>query len=226
METSLRWFGWRAPLTPKRWGIPMTAKETWWSTPQEAPTVKLIFYLYLYGYSTSEIAEILTRQGRKTYSGNIKWTSNAVVQVLRNERHCGDVLTRKHSPPTISHTKQKRIKGTVPQSLYRNHHEAIVSREDYIAAQHLLDNSKYGNKSFLPELRVVDQGLLRGFVVLHPRWAGFRPEDYLQASAVVHKGEEEAEVAPSPWEGFELARANSFPIPSKPLWFSSETEYG
>ena len=57
---------------------------------------------------------------------------------------------------------------------------------------------------------MVDQGLLRGFVVLHPRWAGFQPEDYLQASAAVHKGEEEAEVALSPWEGFELARAQLF----------------
>ena len=73
---------------------------------------------------------------------------------------------------------------------------------------------------------MVDQGLLRGFVVLHPRWAGFQPEDYLQASAAVHKGEEEAEVALSPWKGFELARAQLFPIPSKPLWFSSETGYG
>ncbi len=178
--------------------------------PKEAPTVKLIFYLYLYGYSTSEIAEILTRQGRKTYLGNIKWTSNAVVQVLRNERHCGDVLTRKTFTPNYLTHKAKKNKGDRPQSLYRNHHEAIVSREDYIAAQHLLDNSKYGNKSFLPELRVVNQGLLRGFVVLHPRWAGFQPEDYLQASAAVHKGEEEAEVALSPWEGFELARAQLF----------------
>ena len=76
--------------------------------PKEAPTVKLIFYLYLYGYSTSEIAEILTRQGRKTYLGNIKWTSNAVVQVLRNERHCGDVLTRKTFTPQLSHTQSKK----------------------------------------------------------------------------------------------------------------------
>lgn len=41
--------------------------------PEEAPTVKLIFYMYLYGYSTSDIAAALTELGRKTYLGNIKW---------------------------------------------------------------------------------------------------------------------------------------------------------
>ena len=211
METSLRMrLDGGLPLTPKLLGYSHDSEGNLVVNPKEAPTVKLIFYLYLYGYSTSEIAEILTRQGRKTYLGNLRWTSNTVVQVLRNERHCGDVLTRKTFTPNYLTHKAKKNKGDRPQSLYRNHHEAIVSREDYIAAQHLLDNSKYGNKSFLPELRVVDQGLLRGFVVLHPRWAGFQPEDYLQASAAVHKGEEEAEVALSPWEGFELARAQLF----------------
>ena len=211
METSLRMrLDGGLPLTPKLLGYSHDSEGNLVVNPQEAPTVKLIFYLYLYGYSTSEIAEILTRQGRKTYLGNLRWTSNTVVQVLRNERHCGDVLTRKTFTPNYLTHKAKKNKGDRPQSLYRNHHEAIVSREDFIAVQHLLDNAKYGNKSFLPELRVVDQGLLRGFVVLHPRWAGFRPEDYLQASAAAHAGEEEKGAAPSPWDGFERTRSQLF----------------
>ena len=211
METSLRMrLDGGLPLTPKLLGYSHDSEGNLVVNPQEAPTVKLIFYLYLYGYSTSEIAEILTRQGRKTYLGNLRWTSNTVVQVLRNERHCGDVLTRKTFTPNYLTHKAKKNKGDRPQSLYRNHHEAIVSREDFIAVQHLLDNAKYGNKSFLPELRVVDQGLLRGFVVLHPRWAGFRPEDYLQASAAAHAEEEEKGSASSPWDGFERTRSQLF----------------
>lgn len=120
------------------------------------------------------------------------------------------MLTRKTFTPNYLTHKAKKNKGDRPQSLYRNHHEAIVSREDFIAVQHLLDNAKYGNKSFLPELRVVDQGLLRGFVVLHPRWAGFRPEDYLQASAAAHTGEEEKGAVPSTWDGFERTRSQLF----------------
>lgn len=33
--------------------------------------------------------------GRKTKLGNTKWTGSTVVNVLRNERHCGDVLQEK-----------------------------------------------------------------------------------------------------------------------------------
>ena len=52
--------------------------------------------MYLYGYSTSDIAAALTELGRKTYLGNVKWTSNSIVQVLRNERHCGDAVSYTH----------------------------------------------------------------------------------------------------------------------------------
>ena len=112
METSLRMrLDGGLPLTPKLLGYSHDSEGNLVVNPKEAPTVKLIFYLYLYGYSTSEIAEILTRQGRKTYLGNIKWTSNAVVQVLRNERHCGDVLTRKTFTPNYLTHKAKKNKG-------------------------------------------------------------------------------------------------------------------
>ena len=102
--------------------------------------------MYLYGYSTSDIAAALTELGRKTYLGNVKWTSNSIVQVLRNERHCGDVLTRKTFTPNYLNHKARKNRGDRPQSLYRNHHEGIVSRDDFIAVQHLLNNSKYGNR--------------------------------------------------------------------------------
>ena len=117
METSLRMrLDGGLPLTPKLLGYSHDSEGNLVVNPKEAPTVKLIFYLYLYGYSTSEIAEILTRQGRKTYLGNIKWTSNAVVQVLRNERHCGDVLTRKTFTPNYLTHKAKKNKGDRPKA--------------------------------------------------------------------------------------------------------------
>ncbi len=95
METSLRMrLDGGMPLTPKLLGYSHDADGNLVVNPEEAPTVKLIFYMYLYGYSSADIAAALTEMGRKTYLGNVKWTSNSVVQVLRNERHCGDVLTR------------------------------------------------------------------------------------------------------------------------------------
>ena len=60
---------------------------------------------YLYGYSTSDIAAALTELGRKTYLGNIKWTSNSIVQVLRNERHCCLLYTSTIAYLLVSGTK-------------------------------------------------------------------------------------------------------------------------
>ena len=222
METSLRMrLDGGLPLTPKLLGYSHDANGNLVVNPDEAPTVKLIFYMYLYGYSTSDIAAALTELGRKTYLGNVKWTSNSIVQVLRNERHCGDVLTRKTFTPNYLNHKARKNRGDRPQSLYRNHHEGIVSRDDFIAVQHLLNNSKYGNRSILPELRVIDSGLLRGFVTINPRWAGFKPADYYQASASIHPPDEQQADASLPssitlvpgdfdMRGFEIARSEFF----------------
>lgn len=222
METSLRMrLDGGLPLTPKLLGYSHDADGNLVISPDEAPTVKLIFYMYLYGYSTSDIAAALTELGRKTYLGNVKWTSNSIVQVLRNERHCGDVLTRKTFTPNYLNHKARKNRGDRPQSLYRNHHEGIVSRDDFIAVQHLLNNSKYGNRSILPELRVIDSGLLRGFVTINPRWAGFKPSDYYQASASIHPPDEQQTDASLPssitlvpgdfdMRGFEIARSEFF----------------
>ena len=222
METSLRMrLDGGLPLTPKLLGYSHDADGNLVVNPDEAPTVKLIFYMYLYGYSTSDIAVALTELGRKTYLGNVKWTSNSIVQVLRNERHCGDVLTRKTFTPNYLNHKARKNRGDRPQSLYRNHHEGIVTRDDFIAVQHLLNNSKYGNRSILPELRVIDSGLLRGFVTINPRWAGFKPSDYYQASASIHPPDEQQADASLPssitlvpgdfdMRGFEIARSEFF----------------
>ena len=222
METSLRMrLDGGLPLTPKLLGYSNDADGNLVVNPDEAPTVKLIFYMYLYGYSTSDIAAALTELGRKTYLGNVKWTSNSIVQVLRNERHCGDVLTRKTFTPNYLNHKARKNRGDKPQSLYRNHHEGIVTRDDFIAVQHLLNNSKYGNRSILPELRVIDSGLLRGFVTINPRWAGFKPADYYQASASIHPPDEQQADASLPssitlvpgdfdMRGFEIARSEFF----------------
>lgn len=222
METSLRMrLDGGLPLTPKLLGYSHDADGNLVVNPDEAPTVKLIFYMYLYGYSTSDIAAALTELGRKTYLGNVKWTSNSIVQVLRNERHCGDVLTRKTFTPNYLNHKARKNRGDRPQSLYRNHHEGIVSRDDFIAVQHLLNNSKYGNRSILPELRVIDSGLLRGFVTINPRWAGFKSADYYQASTSIHPPDEQQADASLPssitlvpgdfdMRGFEIARSEFF----------------
>lgn len=227
METSLRMrLDNGIPLTPKLLGYTHDADGNLVPNPEEAPTVKLAFYMYLYGYSTKQIADAFIALERKSYLGNIKWTAGSIVQILRNERHCGDVLTRKTYTPNFRTHKSKKNTGQRPQSRYRNHHEAIVSRDDFIAVQKMLDNAKFRNKSLLPELKVVDSGILKGFVIINPRWSGFKERDYLQAAFSVYSSKEEL-TEPDEYEveveagefdlrGFEIARSELFDVKQLP----------
>lgn len=246
MEASLRMrLDHGIPLTPKLLGYSHDSDGHLIINPDEAPTVKLAFYMYLYGYSSQQIADALIALGRKSYLGNIKWTAGGVVQILRNERHCGDVFTRKtytENYRTHRTLKNKKKRGI---SRYYGEHEAIVSRDDYIAVQRMLDNAKYGNKSILPELRVIDQGIFHGFVTINPRWAGFKEAEYFQASRSVYEleslnshsnaensSEIEVSVAPGDFDmrGFQFARTELFDTLARPtvtFWekkikFSSE----
>ena len=232
METSLRMrLDNGIPLTPKLLGYTHDADGNLIVNKEEAPTVKLAFFMYLYGYSTQQIADALIALGRKSYLGNIKWTSSSVIQILRNERQCGDVLTRKTFTPNFRTHKSVKNRGDRPQSKYYNHHEGIVSRDDFIAMQRMLDNAKYKNKAFLPELRVIDSGVLRGFVIVNPRWAAFKEADYRKASASVYDApaSESAPKSKEPQEvsieveagdfdlrGFEIARAELFDVNNNP----------
>ena len=48
----------------------------------EAATVRLMFYMYLSGYSTAQIAEQLTTLKRQTKFGNEEWSAGSVLGIL------------------------------------------------------------------------------------------------------------------------------------------------
>lgn len=185
----------------------------------EAKIVKLIFMMYLNGCTCQEIADTLTELGCMTKKGNTVWSPGSILQILQNERHCGDVLAHKTYTPNYLNHKSKKNMQNRPQYRKRNHHEAIISRDDFIAVQRLISNAKYGNKGLLPELKVIPEGVLKGFVSINPRWAGFKEDDYINASASVYNGTEQASASSAPVEvqsgdfdlrGYEIARSQFF----------------
>ena len=192
METSLRMrLDHGLPLTPKLLGFEHDENGKLIPNPETSRIPKLMFFMCLYGYSTQQIADKLTKLGRKTYLGNVKWTASGVVETLRNERYCGDVFTRKTFTRDVLSHKSVKNRGERPRSRYLDEHEAIISRDDYVAVQMLLNNSKYRNRTFLPELEVISDGLLKGYVIINPRWGSFSAQDYLKASGVAYEGDAE-----------------------------------
>ena len=88
----------------------------------------------------------MTEYGRKTKLGNTEWNPGTIVGVIANERHCGDVLARKTFTPNFLTHKSKINNNDRTQYRQRNHHEAIVSREVYNAANHLRESRNYTKK--------------------------------------------------------------------------------
>lgn len=206
-------------LTPPLLGYDHDADGNLVINEEEAKTVRLIFYMYLYGYSCAQIAGALTQLERRTKKGNCVWSAGAVLQILQNERHCGDVLARKTWTPSYLDHKSRKNRQNRNQYRRRGNHAAIISRDDFIAVQRLISNAKYGNKGILPELQVIPEGALKGFVLIHPRWAGFKADDYRRASASVYmedgpRPNEEiavnAQAGDFDLRGYEIARAQFF----------------
>lgn len=148
---------------------------------EEAKTVKIIFLMYLSGKNCSYIANKLTEYGRKTKLGNTVWAPGTIYQILKNERYCGDVLAHKTFTPDYLTHKSVKNEEDRPQYYQEDHHEAIISRNDFHAVQALLDQNKFGCKKLLPELKVIDEGVLKGFVQINPFWLGFTESDYYNA---------------------------------------------
>lgn len=188
----------------------------------EAKTVRLIFFMYLYGYSCAQIAETLTKLKRKTKKGNTSWSGGSVMQQLQNERHCGSVLARKTYTPSYLDHKSRRNKQDRNQYFQEEHHDPIISRADFIAVQHIIHNSRCGNNNILPVLQVISNGSLVGYVTINPRWSGFKPEDYIAASEtattgnihnisdaiIIEKGEVDL-------RGFEIVRSQFIEVANK-----------
>ena len=221
MNTSLEMrFSHGIVLTPPLLGYDNDEEGSLVINQDESQTVRLIFFMYLFGYSSQQIADTLTELERTTKKGNKRWTSNGVIQILQNERYCGDVRTRKTYTPNYLNHKSKKNRGDRVQHLWKDNHEPIVTRDDYIAVQHLISNAKYGNRGILPELHVITDGVLKGFVPINPRWAGFDADDYMAASKSVVSDTDvpieshliEAKTGSFDLRGFEVARSQFFNV--------------
>lgn len=210
-------------LTPPLLGYDIDEEGNLVINQEESKTVQLVFYMYLYGYTCQQIAETLTKLCRRSKKGNISWTAGAILQILQNERHCGDVRARKTWTPNYLDHKSKKNRNNRNQYIKEDNHEAIISRANFIAVQRLISNAKYGHKGFLPELKVVREGALAGFVSINPRWIGFKAKDYRDASDSVYTSnkdwlenvEIEAQSGDFDLRNFEVARSQFFDTANK-----------
>lgn len=109
----------------------------------EARWVRYIFAETLAGKSSNRIAKDLNEKQVPARKGN-NWTATTIRGILKNEKNIGDCLFQK----TYSdfRFKKKVNHGERDQFYMEDHHEPIVSREDFEAAnQMLLQHAKEKN---------------------------------------------------------------------------------
>ncbi|MCW6662793.1 recombinase family protein [Aerococcaceae bacterium NML190073] len=122
--------------------------------PEQSEIVKWIFSQVLSGSSPAHIAKELNARGIATKRGG-KWTGHTVNGMIRNEKYTGDVIFQKtYSDDTFT---RRRNNGERDQFFAADHHEAIISHEDFDAANDIIfrngaekgiyaDSRKYQNR--------------------------------------------------------------------------------
>lgn len=94
---------------------------------EQAKTVKLIYRLFLDGYTFHSIAKELMTRGLETPTGKKKWYQGTVKSILTNEKYKGDALLQKRFTVNFLTKETKANEGEVPQYYVENNHEAIIS---------------------------------------------------------------------------------------------------
>lgn len=103
--------------------------------PEQAVIVQQIYKRFLSGASLRMIKEWLEQEQIPNSRGEQGWTIASVRSILSNEKYCGDALLQKTFIQDCISKKVIKNTGQLPQTLVQNHHEGIVDREIYDAAQ-------------------------------------------------------------------------------------------
>lgn len=124
--------------------------------PEQAVIVKRIFSELLAGKGTDAIAKNLNTENVPTKKGG-RWTSTSIRGILANEKYTGDCIFQKTY--TDSNFNRHKNDGQLDQYYVADHHEAIISHEDFDAAAALI------------EQRANEKGIKRGSNKYQQRYA-------------------------------------------------------
>lgn len=99
--------------------------------PEEAEIIREIYRLFLDGYTIREICAYLEEKGYKAVSGEPKWYTATICDILRNERYCGDAILQKTITVDCITHKHKPNEGEAPMYYVDNCHKGIITHREY-----------------------------------------------------------------------------------------------
>ena len=141
--------------------------------PEQAEIVRRIYSEFISGKTTCAIAKLLTAEGIPTPAGKVKWQTSTVESILTNEKYKGDALLQKTFTVDFLQKKMKPNEGEIPQYYVQASHPAIVSPEEWQAAQDEMIRRKSlgrkysGTSIFATKLVCADCGAYYGAKTWH-----------------------------------------------------------
>ena len=101
----------------------------------EALVVRMIFDLYIQGYSQQRIADHLNSNGYKTKAGNIDYYEGAIAGILNNEKYTGNALLQKTINKGVGSKISIRRQDKLPKYYVENSHPGIITQKEFDLAQ-------------------------------------------------------------------------------------------
>ena len=96
---------------------------------EEAKTVRLVFDYLEHGFSAKHIAKILSEKNIPSPRGKARWSCSTVQMMIENEKYAGDYKAQKICKLDPLENGRFKNEGILPFVYHREHHPAIISRE-------------------------------------------------------------------------------------------------
>ncbi len=117
------------------YGYKKDADGKFYIIPEQAEVVQEIYERYKDGASLRDLKDWLEGNHIKTVLGTEEWSVSSIKGILTNEKYCGDVLLQKTFCTDVISKKIVKNVGQMIQYYMPDHHEGIVSREQYNAVK-------------------------------------------------------------------------------------------
>lgn len=202
-------------LTPRLFGykIDPNKPDRYIIIEEEAEVVRLVYSMYVTGFSPTEIAETMTKLNYiSNIHGDRKWNSGVVNNIITNERRCGMIIARKTY--TVDFTTHQKRKNVNQRNKYMldDHHDGIVAKEIYEEALRIKEMRRHRNYNIIPSLSVIKEGALKGFVPVSVKYAGFTYENYKFASDFAFEKDKDGNVIRDKIESIDKRKISSFDL--------------
>ena len=103
--------------------------------PAEAKIVTRIFEMYLAGMPLDQISKTLRAEDIQIPGKSFSFSRNMILNILRNEKYCGDVILQKTVTIDCISKTRKKNEGEAPMYIVENNHPPIISRDTFNRVQ-------------------------------------------------------------------------------------------